>query len=115
VHSSGHAFVQALQEVRTKYGFFLVGYVVMPEHVHLLVSEPKIGTPSTIVHSLKLRVSKRLRASRPSASPGQRPFVSQEFSQLTGAPQFWQRRFHDFNVYSAEKRREKLEYIHCNR
>jgi len=31
-----------------------------------------------------------------------------------GAPQFWQRRFYDFNVYSAEKRREKLEYMHRN-
>lgn len=55
-------FLRALDEVRRKYGFALVGYVVMPEHVHLLMSEPKIGTPSTIVHSLKLRVSKRLRA-----------------------------------------------------
>jgi putative transposase len=97
---SRHAFVEALQEVRTRYGFFLVGYVVMPEHVHLLVSEPKIGTPSTIVHSLKLRVSKRLRL--------------REFPQFTEAPQFWQRRFYDFNVYCPEKRREKLEYIHRN-
>ncbi len=28
--------------------------------------------------------------------------------------QFWQARFYDFNVYSAEKRREKLEYMHRN-
>jgi hypothetical protein len=27
-------------------------------------------------------------------------------------PQFWQKRFHDFNVFSAAKRREKLEYMH---
>jgi putative transposase len=110
---SRHAFVQALQEVRARYGFSLAGYVVMPEHVHLLVSEPKIGTPSTIVHSLKLRVSKRLRAGRSNPSP-EEEFASREFSQLTAAPQFWQRRFYDFNVYSAEKRREKLEYIHRN-
>jgi hypothetical protein len=27
---------------------------------------------------------------------------------------FWQRRFYDFNVWSWEKLREKLEYMHAN-
>ena len=27
---------------------------------------------------------------------------------------FWQRRFYDFNVWSAKKVREKLEYMHAN-
>jgi len=31
--------VQILGEVRDKYGFALVGYVFMPQHVHLLVGE----------------------------------------------------------------------------
>src|ERR1700690_3629693 len=47
-----NALVQALREVRLKYNFALVGYVVMPEHVHLLIGEPETGTPSTVVHSL---------------------------------------------------------------
>jgi putative transposase len=29
-------------------------------------------------------------------------------------PQFWQRRFYDFNVWSSKKIREKLEYMHAN-
>ena len=29
-------------------------------------------------------------------------------------PQFWQKRFYDFNVYSESKRQEKLEYMHRN-
>ena len=29
-------------------------------------------------------------------------------------PQFWQRRFHDFNVWSQKKRIEKLNYMHAN-
>jgi putative transposase len=29
-------------------------------------------------------------------------------------PRFWQPRFYDFNVYSAKKIREKLEYMHAN-
>jgi putative transposase len=38
-------FVQILGEVRELYKFSLVGYVVMPEHVHLLIGEPATGTP----------------------------------------------------------------------
>ena len=95
-----NAFVAALDEVRAKYGFALVGYVVMPEHVHLLIGESEASNPSTVVQSLKLRVSKRLRSVA---------------AATAGEPrQFWQRRFYDFNVYSAEKRREKLEYMHRN-
>ena len=45
---SKNLFVKILGEVRDRYGFSLVGYVVMPEHIHLLISEPAKGTPSTI-------------------------------------------------------------------
>jgi hypothetical protein len=30
------------------------------------------------------------------------------------SPAFWQRRFHDFNVWSERKVREKLDYMHRN-
>jgi hypothetical protein len=39
-------FVKVLGEVRTQFNFLLVGYVVMPDHVHLLLSEPPKGTVS---------------------------------------------------------------------
>ena len=35
-----NVFVQILGEVRHRYGFSLVGYVVMPEHIHLLIGDP---------------------------------------------------------------------------
>ncbi len=57
-------FVQELGKVRDEMGFRLVGYVVMPEHVHLLISEPKRGTPSTALHKLKLQVSRKMRKRR---------------------------------------------------
>jgi REP element-mobilizing transposase RayT len=56
-----NTFVQILGEVRTRHGFKLVGYVVMPEHVHLLISEPLHGNPSVVLRVLKQRVSQRLR------------------------------------------------------
>ena len=46
-------FVQILGQVRDRYGFALVGYVVLPNHIHLLLSEPPKGTPSTILQVLK--------------------------------------------------------------
>ena len=36
-------FLKILREVRDRYGFALLGYVVMPEHIHLLISEPNVG------------------------------------------------------------------------
>jgi putative transposase len=38
-----NVFVRTLDQVRHEHGFKLVGYVVMPEHVHLLISEPARG------------------------------------------------------------------------
>jgi putative transposase len=40
-----------LEETRRRYRFVVVGYGVMPEHVHLVISEPEQGTPSTVVQS----------------------------------------------------------------
>src|SRR5229473_7835581 len=57
-------FVEELGRVRQEYEFLLAGYVVMPNHVHLLVSEPKKGTPSTVLQMLKQRVSRKMRKSR---------------------------------------------------
>src|SRR5712692_733236 len=41
-------FVHALGEIRERYKFLLVGYVVMPDHVHLRIIEPAKGTPSVV-------------------------------------------------------------------
>ena len=66
-----NAFVRILDEVREQYGFAVVGYVIMPEHVHLLISEPRIGTPSTVMQVLKQRVSRKLRRRKRRTLPGQ--------------------------------------------
>jgi putative transposase len=34
-------FLEVMERVRRRYGFVVVGYVVMPDHVHLLFSEPE--------------------------------------------------------------------------
>ena len=91
-------FVKLLEEVRQRYGFYVIGYVVMPEHIHLLVSEPDRERLHTAMQVLKQRVAC---AARP-------------FGWKRKSPRFWHTRYYDFNVWSARKRIEKLKYIHRN-
>jgi putative transposase len=105
-------FVKILDQVRARHGFRLIGYVVMPEHVHLLLSEPPKGSPSKVLQVLKQKVSAALRKKRRPSSPGQLALRFPE-TQRDGN-HFWQRRFYDFNVWSEKKLKEKLHYMHGN-
>jgi putative transposase len=105
-------FVKILDEVRCRHEFRLVGYVVMPEHVHLLLSEPAKKSPSKILQVLKQKVARALLKKRRKVTNGQLslPFESCPREEA----HFWQRRFYDFNVWSEKKLKEKLEYMHAN-
>src|SRR5277367_2644683 len=46
-------FLSILEQTRERYRFVVVGYVVMPEHIHLLLTEPEVGTVSTVMQVLK--------------------------------------------------------------
>jgi putative transposase len=67
-----HRFLKILNEVRQRFGFQLLGYVVMPEHVHLIIGEPKKCTPSQVLQVLKQRVSRASRR-RPKKASMQLP------------------------------------------
>jgi putative transposase len=94
-----HLFVEKLEQTRTRFGLRVYGYVVMPEHVHLLLSEPDRELLATALQSLKLAVSKNV--PRPGA-------VSGEPARL------WQSRYYDRNVRDHAEFVEKLRYIHRN-
>jgi putative transposase len=105
-------FVKILDEVRWRHRFRLIGYVVMPEHVHLLMSEAPQNNPSKILQVLKQKVAKALLKRRKRAADGQ---LSLPFGESVAAEtHFWQRRFYDFTVWSEKKLKEKLEYMHAN-
>jgi len=70
-------FERSLEAMRLRYDFVVAGYVVMPEPVHLLVSEPKRAFLGKALQALKLSVSVQSK---------QRPF--------------WQARYYDFNVFT---------------
>ncbi len=68
-----NVFVEALAEIRARYDFLLAGYVVMPEHLHLLIGEPRVGNPSVVLRVLKQRVSRDLRREKGTALQPQLP------------------------------------------
>ena len=77
--------------MRVRYELYVAGYAVMPEHVHLLVSEPKVVKLGVALQALKLSVARQ---------SVQRPF--------------WLPQYYDFNVFSEGKRWEKIVYMHRN-
>jgi putative transposase len=89
--ASRDLFERSFEIMRIRYDFVVCGYVVMPEHVHLLVSEPKKALLSKAIQALKLSVSVQSK---------ERPF--------------WQPRHFYFNVNKEEKRAEKLRYMYRN-
>ncbi len=105
-------FVRALCKIQERYKFLLVGYVVMPNHVHLLLSEAGRATPSLILKVLKQRVARDLRKGQRRKVP--RGQLRLAFATRGNLPRFWQPRFYDFNVWSKKKVREKLNYMHAN-
>jgi REP element-mobilizing transposase RayT len=54
-------FLKVFEEVRQKYDLVVWGYVVMPEHFHILISEPAKGNVARVMQVLKQRVSRAYR------------------------------------------------------
>ena len=92
-NASKQTFESALERVRGSFDLCVYGYVVMPEHVHLLICEPQHRTLADALKSLKQGVSRRL---------------------IGEAEHFWQKRYYDFNIRNQRQFAEKLRYIHRN-
>ncbi len=101
-------FVKILEEARRKYRFVVHGYVVMPEHFHLLITEPEVGDPSVVMKVIKERFSRRVNRRRRQAAAEQSVLWERAREPV------WQKRFYDFNVWSARKHVAKLRYMHRN-
>lgn len=113
-------FVETLARVRQETKFLLIGWVLMPDHFHLLLKPESAEPTSLIVKRLKgetaTRILKRLRENQ------LYPWCRKMLARLHLPPSVhdeshyraWQRRFYPFNVYSEKKRLEKLDYMHNN-
>jgi putative transposase len=90
-------FVQCLESVRCRFAMCVYGYVVMPEHVHLLLNEPEQGMLADAIHLLKSSFAKRV------------PWLGDSHSGV-----FWQKRYYDRNVRDEREFTKKLRYLHRN-
>ena len=96
--SAKKVFLECLERSRERLGFEVWGYVVMPEHAHLLVYPGDSGaTVAQMLQSIKQPVSRRLR------------------HRLTHEPKFWQPGGgYDRNIWSDKAIYKVLEYVHNN-
>jgi len=94
------AVLRALENTRKRYELRVYGFVLMPEHVHLLLSEPERGSLARALQSRKSASARMARDKPPEDMAGRAPF--------------WQARYYDRYMRDYDEFSEKLRYIHRN-
>jgi len=92
-------FLVALEQSRKRFAMRVYGYVVMPEHVHLLISEPADMMLSRFIQILKTKVAVE---------------AKKKGERVKGGLPLWQVRYFDRNVRNDEGFIMQLRYIHRN-
>jgi len=92
--SATNEIVEAtLERTRARHDACIYAYVLMPEHVHLLMNEPPNILVAMFLKAFKQEVSRKLKGDR---------------------KQFWQTRYFDRNIRGEESMSEVIRYIHRN-
>ena len=115
-------FLECFEAMRSRFAIRIYGYVVMPEHVHLLLSEPEHGMLADAMHFLKLSFAKRLKAvvPHPTVPQVRGRFLAANLGSVQGrhdevpSTPFWQKRYYDRNVRDEDEFTVKLRYLHRN-
>ena len=114
--ASRRFFELALERVRHSFRLQVYGYVVMPEHVHLLLSEPQQeGGPFKPGFGLSGDVYLLSEPQQDTLADALKSLKQGVSRRLIGdAEHFWQKRYYDFNIRNYAQFVEKLRYIHRN-
>ena len=113
-------FVATLGNLRQELGFRIIGYVLMPEHVHLLVWPSDSANPSQIMQKLEGRTARFiLKTLRENCEHAWCKKMLRQFALPASVHdeahyRVWQRRFYDMNIWTEKKKLEKLNYMHQN-
>lgn len=107
-------------QTRDKLGIRWLGFVIMPEHVHLLVFPHAVGVDqpvpvSIILQHIKQNAGRKGEAALREIWRGRRTLGSRPLDAWAlgdGPKPFWKTRGYDFNVTKLETLHEKLDYMH---
>ncbi len=106
-------FLSELENARTKYDLFLLGYVVMPNHVHIAIYPKQEVALGPAIGMIKGQSGKKIIASWRKS----RPRALDRLSVVRSGRQryaFWQKRCYDHNCRTTDAVREKIHYCHMN-
>ena len=113
-------FVETLRQLRQETGFLLIGWVLMPEHFHLLI-RPQPAASHRPLHAgteEAIRPADYRRPRRNQDHPRCRALLARLRLPPTvhsdSYHRVWQRRYVPFNVFTEKKHMEKLDYMHNN-
>jgi putative transposase len=93
-------FIKHLEAARVKHGFRLLAYVIMPEHVHLVLLPPDGMKLGLVIREIKSKMA--------------REYFSTAVPEANGERIFWQKRCYDHNCRTPDTVREKIVYCHNN-
>ena len=105
--------LEEIDALRRKYGFHLLGYVIMPTHVHLVIIPKSSVELGRAIGELKSRSARRilnhLRLQNSSV-------LNKLKIQAGGETRYhlWEKRCYDHNCRSEETVIEKINYCHMN-
>jgi len=113
-------FVDVLRQRREETGFRLMGWVLMPDHFHLLIRPEPPEATVRFMQELKKRSAQQIIAAL--ARNQNHPRCRNLLSRLRLPPtvhsdsyyRLWQRRYLPFNVFTDRKQLQKLDYMHNN-
>ena len=105
--------VDAIDKSRAAHGFEMLAYVIMPEHVHLVLWPPEIMKLGTVVGEIKRYAAKEIlnNLSRADGLLLERLTVTRDSVERRV---LWQRRCYDHNCRTEKAVWEKVNYCHQN-
>jgi putative transposase len=104
--------VETIEQICDCWAVELLGYVVMPEHVHLVIDPPESVKVGELIGDVKKTIARAIHAELPVDSQ----LLAKLSATHNGSRRFalWQRRCFDHNCRTLESMNEKIEYCHWN-
>ena len=108
--------IDSLNYYRYKYHFLVTGYVIMPDHLHLLLWPQEDDQPGDIMRDFKKFTAVRLirQAQVESRSDWRDAFHQAGAETHRSQDKVWQDHYWDKLIYSPKVLRQKLNYLHRN-